>query len=111
MTAGRCTLFRLWISSRRRACPSGLIGCDSMVEWFSTGPAGLTMSARMSIVGGNPESGVRIEIERAASGGPPWVYQGEAVTSNERYPVRAVVEADGAVTFTSEGGAPPELLE
>jgi hypothetical protein len=64
----------------------------------------------MSIVGGNPESGVRIEIERPAGGGPPWLYEGEAVTSEERFPVRAVVEADGTVVFSSER-APPELLE
>jgi hypothetical protein len=52
----------------------------------------------MGIVGEHPESGVRIDVQRARLGGPPWRYEGEAVTPAERFPLRAVVEADGSVT-------------
>src|ERR1019366_5112626 len=48
----------------------------------------------MGIVG-TPESGVRIDVSRPRDGGPPWRYEGEAVTPEARHPVIAVVSADG----------------
>jgi hypothetical protein len=58
----------------------------------------------MGITGGPPETGLRLELERAARGGPPWTYEGFAVTKDARFAVRAVVEADGAVAI--DVGAP-----
>jgi hypothetical protein len=52
----------------------------------------------MTIVGDRPESGVRIDVERPLSGGPPWRYEGEAVTPHARFRMSAVVRADGDVT-------------
>jgi hypothetical protein len=61
----------------------------------------------MGIVGEYPESGVRIDVERARLGGPPWRYAGEAVTPRERFALTAVVEADGDVTVELGGEATP----
>jgi hypothetical protein len=82
----------------------------------------------MSIVGGRPESGVRIEVERPQSGGPPWRYEGEAATPQGRMRLAAQVEGSGDVTVelgplggpadggasagsTADGGASAELRE
>jgi hypothetical protein len=65
----------------------------------------------MGIVGGNPESGVRLELERPTSGGPPWVYDGDAVTPAARHRMRATVDAAGAVAIELAADAPPDLAE
>jgi hypothetical protein len=54
----------------------------------------------MGIVGDHPESGVRVDVQRPRDGGPPWRYEGEARTAQERHPVSAVVAADGTVDVT-----------
>lgn len=73
----------------------------------------------MAIVGHHPETGLRISVERVradASGaardaGPPWRYEGEAVTPTARFRVAAVVEADGTVAIDLPGDAPVGLAE
>jgi hypothetical protein len=61
----------------------------------------------MGITGDHPESGVRVDVERPRDGGPPWRYEGEAATAQERYPMSAVVAADGTVEVTlGPSGAP-----
>jgi hypothetical protein len=65
----------------------------------------------MGIVGGHPESGMRIEVERALEGGPPWGYRGEAVTPHARFPVTAVVSAAGEVAVDMAGDAPVGLAD
>jgi hypothetical protein len=62
----------------------------------------------MGIVGQHPESGVRIDVQRARVGGPPWRYEGEAATPSELLPLRALVEADGSVTVELEGQSGPD---
>ena len=54
----------------------------------------------MGIVGDHPESGVRVDVERPLTGGPPWRYEGVATTAQERHPMTAVVSADGTVDVT-----------
>jgi hypothetical protein len=61
----------------------------------------------MGIVGENPESGVRLDVERPRLGGPPWRYAGEAATPSERLALTVVVEADGTVTVELGGEATP----
>jgi hypothetical protein len=51
----------------------------------------------MGIIGDTPESGVRIDVARPREGGPPWRYEGEAVTSTGRLRLAATVSADGEV--------------
>jgi hypothetical protein len=65
----------------------------------------------MGIVGHHPESGVRIEVERSRESGPPWRYEGEAVTPGMRFPVAATVADDGVVNVELEAAAPPGLAE
>jgi hypothetical protein len=66
----------------------------------------------MGIVGNHPETGVRIDVERAAAtAGPPWRYEGEAVTPSARFRVAASVDRDGAVSVELQHGAPPGLAE
>ena len=64
----------------------------------------------MGIVGGRPQTGVRIEVERALEGGPPWRYEGRALTADAETPLRATVDAGGAVHVEVEPGAPPERV-
>jgi hypothetical protein len=66
----------------------------------------------MRIVGSTPETGVRIDVTRPREGGPPWLYEGEAVTSNARIPVKAVVSGEGQVTVELQlpAGAPAESV-
>ena len=59
----------------------------------------------MSIVGRTPESGVRIDVARSRDGGPPWRYEGEAVTRDERFAVTVTVSAEGEVSVEMPGGA------
>ncbi|HEY1691070.1 MAG TPA: hypothetical protein VGG39_02855 [Polyangiaceae bacterium] len=65
----------------------------------------------MGIVGRHPESGVRIEVERARALQPPWRYEGEVVTPSDRYKVAATLGEDGGVSVELQSGAPPALAE
>lgn len=65
----------------------------------------------MGIIGHHPESGFRIEVERAAEAGPPWRYEGEAVTPSSTFPCAATVEESGVVCVELEDGAPAGLAE
>lgn len=67
--------------------------------------------AIMGIVGHHPETGVRIDVERERAGGPPWRYEGEAVTPSERFRVAALIAEDGAVSVVLQSGAPAGLAE
>jgi len=60
----------------------------------------------MAIVGPRPESGVRIDLERAAAGGPPWRYDGKVTTPTAEFSLRARVSVEGAVAIE----APPESV-
>ena len=60
----------------------------------------------LSIVGERPESGVRIDVTRPLSGGPPWRYEGEAVTPEARFRMLAVVEAAGTVSVELPASEP-----
>jgi hypothetical protein len=49
-----------------------------------------------------PESGFRIEVERpTGEQGPPWRYEGVAVTPSGEYGIAVVVEDDGTVRVES----------
>ncbi|MDP9150839.1 MAG: hypothetical protein M3O36_12985 [Myxococcota bacterium] len=63
----------------------------------------------MSIAGTYPESGVRIDVQRLLAGGPPWLYEGEAVTPSRRFRVAIKLEANGTVTVELEADAPPAI--
>jgi hypothetical protein len=65
----------------------------------------------MGIVGSHPETGVRIEVERAREGGPPWRYRGEAVTPHARFAMTAAVTATGDVTIDVAPDAPAGLAD
>jgi hypothetical protein len=65
----------------------------------------------MGIVGDHPETGVRIDVQRDQSGGPPWRYEGEAVTPSDRFRVAALIAADGGVSVEVQSGAPTGLAE
>jgi hypothetical protein len=65
----------------------------------------------MGIVGDHPETGVRIDVERERAGGPPWRYEGVAVTPTERFRVTAVVGEDGAVSVELASAALVGLAE
>jgi hypothetical protein len=65
----------------------------------------------MGIVGHHPETGVRIDVERPTAEGPPWRYEGEAVTPSARFRVAASVGSDGAVSVELQLGAPAGLAE
>jgi hypothetical protein len=64
----------------------------------------------MGIVGGHPETGVRVEAERP-EGGPPWLYRGEAVTPSERLALQASVADDGTVIVELQGDTPASLRD
>ena len=65
----------------------------------------------MGIVGNSPESGLRIDLERPHGEGPPWRYEGHAVTPDARFALVATVSAEGAVTVTLPPDAPPGLAD
>jgi hypothetical protein len=65
----------------------------------------------MPIVGDNPETGFRIEVERSRDGGPPWRYEGHCITPSARFFLVATVALDGLVRVELAGGAPPALGE
>ena len=61
----------------------------------------------MGIIGSTPESGVRIDVARPREGGPPWRYEGEAVTSAARFTLISTVSVEGEVRIE----LPPEAPE
>jgi hypothetical protein len=65
----------------------------------------------MGIVGHHPETGIRVDVERARDGGPPWRYDGEAVTPACRFQCAAHLHDDGRVVVELEPGAPTALAE
>jgi hypothetical protein len=65
----------------------------------------------MGIVGDHPESGVRVDLSRPRDGGPPWHYEGHAITPSARMPMSATVEADGVVVVAMAPDAPAGLAE
>jgi hypothetical protein len=65
----------------------------------------------MGIVGGRPESGVRIALERPVSGAAPWRYEGTVATPDAEHPVACVVDDSGDVRVELAATAPPELSE
>ncbi len=65
----------------------------------------------MGIVGGHPESGVRVDLVRPTEGGPPWRYEGEATTSQERHCVKADVSAAGEISVEFVADAAPGLAD
>ena len=69
--------------------------------------AALFRGAAMAIIGGHPESGVRIQLERPFEGGPPWRYDGTALTPTMRFVVRAEVSATGEVNLELDYDPPP----
>ena len=64
----------------------------------------------MGIVGHRPESGIRITVERQASG-PPWRYEGTATTPDDDFPLAATIDEEGEVAVEAGPSAPPELAE
>jgi hypothetical protein len=66
----------------------------------------------VGIVGGRPESGVRVDVERAREPAQaPWRYEGEAATPEAAHRVAVVVEAGGAVSVELPPEAPAGLAE
>jgi hypothetical protein len=65
----------------------------------------------MSIVGRNPESGVRLMLELGPEDGPPWTYEGAAYTPRSTHPLRAIVAADGKVDVEVDEGMPQDLKQ
>ncbi len=65
----------------------------------------------MSIVGKNPESGVRIDLARPRDGGPPWRYEGEAMTPDASLRLAVVVTAEGEVSVEWAAGETGETGE
>jgi hypothetical protein len=63
----------------------------------------------MGIVSPRPESGVRIDLERPAAGGPPWRYDGTVATPTGEFSLRARVTEDGAVTMETPSQDSPAL--
>jgi hypothetical protein len=60
----------------------------------------------MAIVGGYPESGLRIILERPVEGGPPWRYEGTALTPTQRFVLQATVTDAGEVAVEPSGEEP-----
>jgi hypothetical protein len=65
----------------------------------------------MSIIGSTPESGVRIDVTRPREGGPPWRYEGEAVTATARCGLVCTVSAEGDVSVELPAEAPAAIGE
>jgi hypothetical protein len=66
---------------------------------------------KMAIAGDRPESGFRIELERSHDAGPPWEYQGFAVTREARFALGVHVSGDGSVRVDMAPNAPAALAE
>lgn len=65
----------------------------------------------MGIIGQRPESGVRIDVERPHTGGPPWQYRGTAATSDLEIALNATIDAEGEVRVELGGAGNAELAE
>jgi hypothetical protein len=65
----------------------------------------------MAVVGHAPESGVRVVLARPRSGGPPWLYEGDATTQGGRFRVTAVLEDNGELSVQLSSDAPPGLTD
>jgi hypothetical protein len=65
----------------------------------------------MSIVGRNPESGMRLMLERPSEGGPPWTYEGAAYTPSSSHPMRVTVQSDGTVDVEVEDATSRGLIQ
>jgi hypothetical protein len=65
----------------------------------------------MTIVGRNPESGIRVMIERVRDEGPPWTYEGAAYTPRSTHPLRVTVEVVGIVAVEVDEGMPADLVQ
>ena len=65
----------------------------------------------MTIVGTRPETGLRIDVERPRDGGPPWRYEGQAVTPTESFRLLATVQDDGAIEVELDAAVPAPLAE
>jgi hypothetical protein len=67
----------------------------------------------LAIIGDHPESGVRFVLERPLTGGPPWVYRGDAFTPDARFALEVRVSEAGLVQVLPGDSAPPssELVE
>jgi hypothetical protein len=63
----------------------------------------------MAIVGHLLESGARVIVERPRAGGPPWRYDGEAVTQGACFRLAVTLDADGGVTVGLQPEAPAGL--
>ena len=63
----------------------------------------------MSIVGNTPESGIRVDVIRSREGGPPWRYEGEAVTATARFALIVTVSAEGDVRIDPLPQAPEAI--
>jgi hypothetical protein len=63
----------------------------------------------MAIVGHHPETGVRVVVERPRAEGPPWRYEGEAVTQSDRFALTATVDLEGHVVVELPADAPADL--
>jgi hypothetical protein len=65
----------------------------------------------MSIVGRNPESGMRLMLERPREGGPPWIYEGAAHTPSASHPLRVIVQSDGTAEVETDEPLPRDLVQ
>jgi hypothetical protein len=65
----------------------------------------------VGIVGGHPESGVRVDMVRPTREGPPWRYEGDATTPGKSFRLTAEVTADGSVSVDLPPEAPPGLAD
>jgi hypothetical protein len=65
----------------------------------------------MGQIAHHPESGLRIEVERQYDEGPPWCYQGKAVTPSSAYGVSAIVKGDGSVSVEVASEAPRRVAD
>jgi hypothetical protein len=65
----------------------------------------------MAIVGHTPESGVRVVVERPRTGGPPWRYEGQAVTPSASFHLSATLYDGGALSVEISPDAPAGLAD
>jgi hypothetical protein len=65
----------------------------------------------VGIVGGHPESGVRVDLTRPTNGGPPWLYEGDATTLRARVAMKASVSVAGEISVELAPGAPEGLAD
>ena len=63
----------------------------------------------MPIIGDWPEQGVRFDLERG--GGPPWQYEGVAITPQARFRVSVTLSEAGDVRSVLAADAPPGLAD